>query len=193
MRELTFYNSTGEKIDTESGAVLNTEDETIKKVVLSGLKLDIDPEDRRVRVFFRARKNVHDRSEQFLAEYINTETTRPLIELSAGVKQHIEQWGFEHAPMDRDKQDPLLELMETPQQSKFPTDHIDQAVLERQIETDQQTHVDVAGNKTALGILSALGGDCSVVITSKRDTAEFYHDLIVSVDDEFEHPEIISG
>jgi len=190
MIELEFYNSTGEKIDTESGAVLNMQDDQVKEQFLNGLRLSIDPTDRRVKLYFRAKKTAHDRSEQFMADYLNTNTERPLIELHNGVHQHISQWGFEHAPDTNEKS--LLELMKNPTQHDYPPELIPESELATRVDTNLQVHIGVPSYEEAIGVLAARGGVDSVVVASKTDAGDFYHDIVVSVsEDEYNVPQIL--
>ena len=180
MSEITFYDSTGSKVDSETGAVVNSQSESIRTVLMSGLKLGINPYDREVIASVRAEKVSYDRAEEFVARFQGVETNRPLMLLHSHIRRHLNQWGFKHSPVSGGNES-IFSLMESPTERSSSISSLSKERIHNRLDEQGQISASVGDSRTAMGILSANAASYSVAICEESSNVDLYHDIIVSV------------
>ncbi|WP_253738277.1 carboxypeptidase-like regulatory domain-containing protein [Halohasta salina] len=177
MSILTVYDSEG----NEYSPIAETagRSERIKDLNLASVRFAIEPQERRVIGYFRAKATQTARSEQYYAEFTARNGNDSIGEFTDALRTRLDEWGY---ILDESADEmAVFQRLEDPGRASTPGAKNDLTILQDLATNRQLTNVGVGGPDAAVGLLSELADSHSVAITSAEATSLSTFDVAVTV------------
>jgi len=177
MATLTVYDAEGNEY-TPDGETTGR-NERIKKLNLASVRFAIEPQERRVTGYFRAKETQTARAEQYYAEFTARNASDSIGDFTNALRTRLDEWGY---ILDESADEmAVFQRLENPNRATTPGSKNDRTIL-RDLATNRQlTNVGVGSPDAAVGLLSELVDTHSVAITSAEATSLSAFDVAITV------------
>ena len=177
MATLTVYDAEGNEYTPDGEAT--GRNERIKKLNLASVRFAIEPQERRVTGYFRAKETQTARAEQYYAEFTARNASDSIGDFTNALRTRLDEWGY---ILDESADEmAVFQRLENPNRATTPGSKNDRTIL-RDLATNRQlTNVGVGSPDAAVGLLSELVDNHSVAITSAEATSLSAFDVAITV------------
>ena len=177
MATLTVYDAEGNEY-TPDGETTGR-NERIKELNLASVRFAIEPQQRRVTGYFRAKETQTARAEQYYAEFTARNASDPVGEFTDALRTRLDEWGY---ILDESAGEmAVFQRLENPDRASTPGRKNDRTILQDLAADRQLTNVGVGSPEAAVGLLSELADSHSVAITSAEATSLSAFDVAITV------------
>lgn len=166
MGTLTVYDAQGKKYSPTGNATGTSQ--RIKDMALASMRVAIEPDERQVTGYFRAKETANSRAEQFYGQYTDRSTAEPLADFVNAVRTQIDEWG--HTLDDSDDSMEVFQALGNQRRATVPGSDKDLTILEELASDREVAAVGVSGANAAVGLLQEFADQYSVAISNSTNT-----------------------